>query len=187
MTTVETPRFILRPFEPEDIDFLDLLHGDERVMRYILGRTRDHDENIAYLNYLIKLQQDYGIGQRLVIRKSDNYPVGRCGMSFFYNISGGDVPSYYIDPKTIPENADYTRVYELGYTFLRESWGQGYASEAAAAMQNYGLRVQKIPALHSIIMQENSGSVGVAEKIGATRLGPCLCIGQPGWDYLSKL
>ncbi|MBL4612546.1 MAG: hypothetical protein JKY91_02275, partial [Emcibacter sp.] len=46
MTIVETDRFILRPFEAGDIDFLDTLHGDAAVMRYILGRVRSHDENV---------------------------------------------------------------------------------------------------------------------------------------------
>lgn len=186
MTIVETERFILRPFEEQDIDFLDQLHSDEIVMRYVLGRKRNHDENIAYLKRLVSLQEEYGIGQRLVIRKSDNQPVGRCGMSFFYGIWENDIPSYYVDTKAIPEGAEVTRVTELGYTFLRDSWGKGYATEAAIAMRDHGLRKQKFLQLHSIIIQENKGSVAVAEKIGAERAGECLCMGEPGWDYISR-
>lgn len=185
MTIVETSRFILRPFEMGDIDFLDTLHGDAAVMRYILGRVRSHDENVAYLKKLCTLEDDHGIGQRLVIRKQDNQPVGRCGMSFFYGVEDGGMTSYYIDPKSLPEGTEVTRIFELGYTFLQSAWGKGYASEAAAAMQDYGLNQQKIPELHSVIMQENAGSIAVAEKIGAVRLGECLCIGLPGWDYIS--
>jgi len=79
-----------------------------------------------------------------------------------------------------------SRLTELGYTFLREFWGKGYASEAAAAMRDYGLKVQKFPEIHSVIMQENTGSIAVATKIGAERLGECLCLGLPSWDYISR-
>lgn len=185
ITIVETDRLTLRPFEAGDIDFLDELHGDLRVMRYILGRVRSHDENIAYLKRLFELEESHGIGQRIVIRKDDNRPVGRCGMSFFYRIYEQDIPSYHVDPAVMTDGA--SRVTELGYSFLQEYWGRGYASEAAAAMRDYGLKVQKFPHLHSIIIQENTGSIGVAEKIGAKRMRECLCLGRPGWDYLSRL
>ena len=121
-----------------------------------------------------------------MIRKEDNHPVGRCGMSFFYGIWENDMPSYYVDPKAIPKGAEVTRVTELGYTFLRDSWGKGYATEAATAMRDYGLYEQKFLQLHSIIIQENTGSVAVAEKIGAIRGGECLCMGELGWDYISR-
>lgn len=186
MTTVETERFILRPFEERDIDFLDLLHSDKMVMRYIRGRTRSHDENIVYLNNLLEAQEQHGIGQRIVIRKQDNRPVGRCGLSFFYGIWENDMPSYYFDPDTIPEGEEATRVVELGYTFLRQSWGKGYATEAASAMRDYGLNEQKFLQLHSIIVKENLGSIAVAEKIGAICMEECLCMGLPGWDYASR-
>jgi ribosomal-protein-alanine N-acetyltransferase len=186
MTTIETDRLILRPFTAQDIDFLDVLHSDPLVMRYILGRTRSHEENIAYLNRLIEWQADHGIGQRLVIQKEDNQPVGRCGMSFFYGAQVDGTLSYQLDPKAFDGEGEVTRVVELGYSFLRSEWGKGNASEAAAAMRGYGLNVQKFPELHSIIIKENKGSVAVAEKIGAERLIECLCLGSPAWDYLSR-
>lgn len=186
MTTVETARFILRPFEEQDIEFLDELHGDARVMRYILGRVRTHDENMAYLKKLQDVQEQYGIGQRIVILKENGKPVGRCGISFFYAIREKGMPSYYFDPGALPEGVAAQRIHELGYSFLRQAWGKGYATEAAVAMKNYGLNIQKFPEMHSIIVQENTGSVAVAEKIGAKCLGKCLCLGKPAWDYISR-
>ncbi len=177
----------MRPFAACDIDFLDELHGDPLVMRYILGRVRTHDENMAYLDRLLDGQKDHGIGQRLVICKEDNRPVGRCGMSFFYGLRTGDIMSYELDPKAFPAGAEVTRVTELGYTFLHREWGKGYASEAAAAMRDYGLNIQKFPELHSIIMRENTGSLAVAEKIGAKLHDDCFCLGRPARDYVSKL
>jgi len=177
----------LRPFESGDIDFLDELHSDPRVMRYLLGRVRTHDENIAYLQWLLDLEASHGIGQRLVIRKDDNRAVGRCGISFFYQVHEQDMPSYYIDPAAITDRGTVTRVHELGYSFLQDYWGRGYASEAAAAMRDHALNSQQFPELHSIIIQENTASIAVAERIGARRVRECRCLGRPGWDYLSRL
>ena len=183
MTMLETERLILRPFEGQDLDFLDILHGDEKVMRYILGRTRSHEENIVYLDRLLEWEEMLGIGQRLVIRKEDNRSVGRCGISLFYGTEKAGITSY----QPIPETSDALRVYELGYTFLQQEWGKGYASEAAAAMRDYSLNIQKLPEVHSIIMQKNTGSITVAEKIGAVRFGECFCFGNLSWDYISRL
>ncbi|MBL4800912.1 MAG: GNAT family N-acetyltransferase [Emcibacter sp.] len=216
MTSIETERFILRPFETGDLDFLDALHGDEMVMRYILGRVRSPAENIAYLNNLLTLEEDHGIGHRVVIRKEDNQPVGRCGLSFFYGMEvseeiseefgagnspedgmkNGQMMSYVLDPNSLPSNMKtgtkagtvvISRIFELGYTFLQSAWGKGYASEAAAAMRHDSLHRLKIPEIHSVIHQDNMGSIAVAEKIGGRRLGACRILGNPGWDYVSTL
>ncbi len=186
MTIVETDRFILRPFEEQDIDFLDELHGDDLVMRYILGRVRTHEENMTYLKRLQETREQHGVGQRIVILKEENKPVGRCGISFFYGIREQGMPSYYIDPKAIPEGVEATPIHELGYTFLRKGWGKGYATEAAAAMKEHGLKIQKFPELHSVMAQANVASVSVAEKIGAKCQEKCLCLGELGWDYISR-
>jgi len=187
MITAETERFILRPFAATDIDFLDLLHSDAFVMRYLTGRVRAHDENMASLTSALFLEEEHGIGHRIVIRKEDNMPVGRCGISFIYGTGEKIMPTYYSDENLLPEGAKSFRMFELGYIFLRKEWGKGYATEAATAMRDYGLKVQKLPEIHSVIMQENAGSVAVAEKIGAKRRGGCLLKGKLSWDYLSQV
>lgn len=184
--TTETDRFLIRPFTADDIDFLDQLHSDPEVMRYILGRPRSHEENLGYLDNLLQMEAIEGLGQRLVIRKEDNQPVGRCGFSFFCGYEESEMTCYVGSPAAVPPGHGFRKVIELGYTFLRETWGQGYASEAAEAMRHHGHNVQKISEIHSIIDQANAGSVKVAERMGATRLGACLCLGSPGWDYLSQ-
>ncbi|WP_339861555.1 GNAT family N-acetyltransferase [Paremcibacter congregatus] len=184
--TVETDRLVLRPFQETDLAFLDRLHSDPLVMQYILGRPRTPDENRVYLETLLRLERERGLGQRLVIRKADNQPVGRCGFSLFYGSDDKGMMSYTISPDDHGPDSAVSEIIELGYTFLREEWGKGYASEAAMSMRTHGHAVQKIAQIHSIIMQENTGSVRVAEKIGSRRLAACKCLGRPGWDYLSE-
>ena len=60
---------------------------------------------------------------------------------------------------------------ELGYLFRQAAEGQGYATEAAAAMRDHAFRVLELDRLVSYIDPENARSTRVAERLGATRVG----------------
>lgn len=55
---------------------------------------------------------------------------------------------------------------ELGYWFLPESQGKGYASEAALAVKNYAFDELKVDTLVSYIDEENEPSKNLALRIG---------------------
>ncbi len=55
---------------------------------------------------------------------------------------------------------------EIGYLFLRKYWGQGLATEAAAACRDYGINRLGYTRLISLIDPANIASKRVAEKIG---------------------
>jgi [ribosomal protein S5]-alanine N-acetyltransferase len=55
---------------------------------------------------------------------------------------------------------------ELGYWIGREFWGRGYATEAAAAMLEYGFEVMELNRIYAHHMQENQASGRVLVRIG---------------------
>lgn len=55
---------------------------------------------------------------------------------------------------------------EIGYRFAREFWGQGFATEAAIAVRDYGFNTLNLSRLIAIIDPANTRSIRVAEKIG---------------------
>ena len=57
---------------------------------------------------------------------------------------------------------------ELGYFFLKEAEGKGYAAEAAEAARDHA-RTLELPALVSYIDPPNTRSRSLAERVGATR------------------
>lgn len=59
---------------------------------------------------------------------------------------------------------------ELGYLFRPSSEGQGYATEAAAALRDHAFGPMGMDRLVSYIDPENPGSIRVAERLGATRI-----------------
>ena len=58
-------------------------------------------------------------------------------------------------------------VYELGYRFLPEFWGKGYATESGKAVLEYGFYQMNLSKIYACVDIENSGS----DKILKDKLG----------------
>lgn len=186
MYTLETERLILRPFEKDDVAFLDYLHSDAEVTRYTSGRTRSHAENIAYIITMLELYTR-DIGHLLVVRKSDNVPVGRCGLFTFYGVNDGEQDWYYFNgPKSVRKKGEIFELIELGYTFAREHWGQGYATEAATAVRDYAFEQLGYERLSSLVIKENTPSIRVAQKMGANKTVDCMVDERPALNLIQQ-
>ncbi|WP_209427321.1 GNAT family N-acetyltransferase [Pararhodobacter sp. SW119] len=57
---------------------------------------------------------------------------------------------------------------ELGWQLQSEAEGKGYAYEAAIALRDWAFRERKLDTLVSYIGRENSRSIRLAERLGAT-------------------
>jgi len=68
---------------------------------------------------------------------------------------------------------------DVGYALLEPFWGQGLASEAAAACLRYGHEVIGLETIVAITTQTNKGSIAVLRKIGMTDAG---LIRVPGYE-----
>lgn len=60
---------------------------------------------------------------------------------------------------------------ELGYWIGRPYWGQGYCTEAARAVVDYGFRVLGLNRIHASHFTRNPASGRVLQKIGMTHEG----------------
>jgi RimJ/RimL family protein N-acetyltransferase len=60
---------------------------------------------------------------------------------------------------------------EVGYSLQTDHWGNGYATEAARAMIDFGFREWHLHRVHARCDPENLGSVRVLEKCGMRREG----------------
>ena len=56
---------------------------------------------------------------------------------------------------------------ELGWALIRAHWGNGYATEAAAAIRDWAHESRSIDPLVSLISSDNVRSQRVAERLGA--------------------
>ena len=118
------------------------LHLDPDVARYI-GGVRSAETTKAYLDVNMAHWDQHGFGL-WVMRTQDGAFVGRGGIR---HILVDDIDEI-----------------EILYAYKREFWGQGFASEIAAAMTDIGLSHFKLPSLIGIVNVRNGASRRVLER-----------------------
>lgn len=172
---LETDRLVLRRMRSSDFDFFARIQADPVVAQYIgLGRPRSLDESLAWLKATILGYERLGLGQLAVERKSDGLLLGRCGLSdLAIEVAAGShaAPRCWWSRGEVPDDTNVSFERELGWTFDRDHWGHGYATEAAKSVLIYGWDVLAMPRIVSIIQQENVRSQRVAARLGAVK-GP---------------
>lgn len=141
---IETERLILREWNINDAPFLVELNANPEVIKY----TGDSGfKNLAKAQNLIgnyDQYEKYNMGRWLVILKETDKPIGWCGLKY-------------------SEELD---VVDIGFRFLQNSWGKGYATEAGKACLKYGFKNLKIKRIVGRCMAVNKGSINVLEKLG---------------------
>ena len=143
---LETERLILRGWRDDDFDAFAAIHGDAEVMAY-LGGVLEGVDAWRSMSQLAGHWALRGYGKWAVERKSDGAMIGRVGL---------------INPEGWPG-------LEVGWTLGKPYWGQGYATEAAAAAMRYGFRTQPVDRLISCIHPDNTASQAVARRLGETK------------------
>jgi RimJ/RimL family protein N-acetyltransferase len=152
VTSVETERLVLRRFREDDLDAMAAIWSDPEVMRHIgEGQTRDRAASEALLARLGRHWDEHGFGMWAVVPRGSDEPVGWAGLA---------VPTFL--PAVLP-------AVEVGWLLARSAWGQGYATEAAAAATAYGFGELGLDRLISLVYVDNTPSAAVAERLGMTR------------------
>jgi ribosomal-protein-alanine N-acetyltransferase len=145
MPSVETARLRLRPFVPADIDALAPIYGDPDVMRYMRTGNPAPRERVAFvIDYYIRYWQEHPFGLWAVERRDDRSLIGQCGLF----------------------HLDNTPEVEVAYLLAKDAWGQGFATEAAAATLRYGFETVGLDRIVAVVRPQNIASQHVLEKIG---------------------
>ena len=72
---------------------------------------------------------------------------------------------------------------EIGYRYLRATWGQGVGTEAARAVLDHGFRTLEFDPIVAVAHPENRASQWVLEKIGLNAQGTAFHYGQDLSNY----
>ncbi len=155
---LETNRLIMRPFEERDAEGLFLLDSNPDVMKYVGGVVSTKiEQSQQMIEFIQKQYKENGVGRLAVIEKSTNTLIGWSGLKYLTSEING-----------------MKNVYELGYRFLPEYWGKGYATETARAALNYAFNEIKTDMVYAMAVTENTGSNRVLQKLGFEELGTFL-------------
>ena len=128
---IKTERLILRPFKSSDFEAVHQLLSDPIVMRFSLNGPYSEEKSLAFMNQCIEKSQLNQPSLLAVIEKKTNRLIGSCG--FF------------------PQKILGKEELEVGYRLLEDYWGQGLATEAALAVQNYAFSEMALTRLISLI------------------------------------
>lgn len=145
---IETERLILRNWTDADVQPMYAIHQDTNVMEY-LGGLKDLDATLAYINRLVKHYDQYGYTLYACDVKATKSLIGFIGLRFF------DYLEKHVTPMP-----------EIAWRLSFDSWGQGYATEGAKAVLEYGFCKLDLSEIISIASACNQRSVRVMEKIG---------------------
>lgn len=144
--TLKTKRLILRPMTPEDALPVQRLAGDRAIARTTLSIP--HPYNIEMARTWIETQRlKYKAGKLVnfaIVHQQEDTLLGVIGL-------------------TLTPTHDHA---ELGYWIGKPYWGQGYATEAAAAVLRFGFETLRLHRIHAAFMAHNPASGRVMEKIG---------------------
>lgn len=155
-----TPRLVLRPHRSDDVDFMVELNLDPDITRYVPdGPIEDRSKAVELIESLKRQFAERKIGRFLVIEKATGKKLGWCGLKWL----------------------EETQEIDLGYRFLKSSWGQGFALEAAQACLSYGFNTLKFERITAKIMPANTASIALAKKLGMKEIARTI---EDGDEYL---
>jgi [ribosomal protein S5]-alanine N-acetyltransferase len=148
---LETDRLKLRELIFQDALFIIELLNSPGWLQYIGDRgVQSEDQAQMYIqNGPIKSYLDNGFGLYLVYEKSSGLPVGLCGL---------------IKRETLDHP-------DLGFAFLPEYMGKGYAFEAAKGVLEYAKSNLILNEIVAIVQSNNTSSIRLLNKLGFKFIG----------------
>jgi len=149
---IETARLILRAPDEADRAAIAAINADPRVGQW-LSRALTRAESDAFVDRIRACIAEHGYGFWAAERKADAAIVGLIGL----------VP--------IPEGSDLPLApgVELGWRLSPAAWGQGYATEGAAAALAWGFAHLPVDEIVSFTARINLKSQAVMRRIGLER------------------
>jgi [ribosomal protein S5]-alanine N-acetyltransferase len=149
---LETSRLILRDFVQSDWQGIHSYASDPEVVRYLPFGPNTEDDTKNYLQIEIKAhrkrnRQHFALAIAL---KEDKQFIGTCRISI-----------------TDPNKSEGS----IGFSLIREFWGQGYATEASQKLLEFGFQELKLHRIFATCDPRNNLSARVLVKIGMRQEG----------------
>lgn len=145
--TIETARTFIREFELTDAPAVLAFNSNQAVTRFTgdAGMVKNlNDAKAVIENIWLKEYQTFGYGRWAVVDKASNKVIGFCGLKHIQELGMPDI----------------------GYRFLPEFWGKGYATETAFAAVKYAQEKLNVDQFFGDVMEQNHASVKLLKKLG---------------------
>jgi ribosomal-protein-alanine N-acetyltransferase len=148
---LSTDRLLLRPFVESDWQAVHAMLADPEVTRYVPASTCSEEETREHIQTLINEQQVDPLWCKFaIVLRSESVFIGICFLE---------------------RRVEEPRQANLGYLLSQHYWGQGYATEAAGAVLQYGFQELGLHRVYATCRSANVASSRVMEKLGMRREG----------------
>ena len=146
MIVTETDRLIISRISTDDAPFILTLLNDPDWLQFIGDRgVRSLEDAQKYiLDGPMKSYDQFGFGLFLTKLKESDVPIGICGLL----------------------KREYLEEIDIGFAFLPQFRGKGYALESATAVIDYAKRTFGTKKIEAITQPDNIRSIKVLKKMG---------------------
>ena len=151
---LETERLRLREWLPEDREPLAAMNADRRVMEFF-PHPLSRAESDAFFDRIVAEWAESGRGLYAVERRGDGRLIGLTGLH------------------RAAFEASFTPCIEIGWRFVAEVWGQGYATEAARAVLHDAFGRLGLPRVYSFTAAVNLRSERGCATSADSIIRPC--------------
>jgi RimJ/RimL family protein N-acetyltransferase len=143
---MHTEHLFIRPITLDDAEAYWPLVSLPEVLRYTGEKPQSSLDDVRHILATRPLRdyEVYGFGRMACIEKSSGRVVGFSGLKYLEDL----------------------RDVDIGYRFLPDCWGKGYATESARALMDHGAIEHGIVRIVGLVQPGNIASARVLEKIG---------------------
>jgi len=150
MRELTTERLLLRAFAPDDVEAVHAYAGDPEVCRYTDWGPNTPDQSAAFVDELQAASAAEQADSLTWAVTAAGNVVGACSV-------------------TVTSRQHRRGV--MGYVLAHTHWGQGYATEAAAAVLRFAREELGLQRVEATCRPDNVASQRVLRKIGMQREG----------------
>ncbi|MBV8667330.1 MAG: GNAT family N-acetyltransferase [Burkholderiaceae bacterium] len=143
---MQTERLLLRRFTEDDAAAFFPLASDPQILRYTGEQPKQSVEDVRQMICERQLR-DYelhGYGRMACIEKSSGRLIGFSGLKYLPEFDEPDI----------------------GYRFLVDCWGKGYATESASFLMQQGILEFGLKRVIGLVDPDNHASASVLRKLG---------------------
>ncbi|MDQ3051117.1 MAG: GNAT family N-acetyltransferase [Bacteroidota bacterium] len=159
---LETERCLLRQMDVDDAASIFRLNQHPDIYRFTTDPPfKSEDEALRFLKNYDPYSKT-GFGRWAVDLKTTGVFIGWCGLKYIEEENEVDV----------------------GYRFLPEFWGKGFAVETANACCKWGFEVKGLKRIVARVHKENARSIRVAEKMNMVYEKDLMYDGVPWLNYV---
>jgi len=149
---LETERLIIRNWQDGDEEVFYRINSDDAIMKFFpYKRTREESSAFFSKNKLHISRNGYGY--TAIALKDTNESIGFCGLH------------YCNAQPAMPSD-----IMEIGWRLLPEYWGNGYITEAAKRLTQFGFETLQLPEIFSFAVSANKKSFAVMKRLGMKRV-----------------